>query len=134
MKKYIYPAIFEFATDGITVRFPDLPGVITEGDTIEQAHEMAVEALGEYIELALEGKEQLYEPTHIKDIKLISDAEQKALIAVDMNQWLKKYSQASIRKNVSIPIWLNEKVQEYDVNVSAVLKSALIDYIAKIEK
>ena len=39
--KYIYPAIFDFDEDGITVTFPDLPGCITCGDSQEEAFKNA---------------------------------------------------------------------------------------------
>ena len=35
--KYIYPAIFDYADDGISVEFPDLPGCLTFGDSEEEA-------------------------------------------------------------------------------------------------
>lgn len=47
MDHYVYPALFESeeGISGFTVTFPDLPGCITEGDTIEEALNMAKEAL-----------------------------------------------------------------------------------------
>lgn len=47
--EYTYPALFEPGEHGITVTFPDVPGAVTEGDTMEEALELAVDAL----ELAL---------------------------------------------------------------------------------
>ena len=48
MKKdcYVYPAIFTYEDDGISVEFPDLPGCLTCVDTTEEAIKMAKEALG----------------------------------------------------------------------------------------
>ena len=48
MKKdcYVYPAIFTYEDDGISVEFPDLPGCLTCADTTEEAIKMAKEALG----------------------------------------------------------------------------------------
>lgn len=46
MEKYMFPAVFEPGDKkGFVVTFPDLPGCITEGDTIEEAFAMAQEAL-----------------------------------------------------------------------------------------
>ncbi len=42
---YIYPAIFHYADDGISISFPDLPGCFSAGDTEEGALSMAQEAL-----------------------------------------------------------------------------------------
>ena len=43
MKKdcYVYPAIFTYEDDGISVEFPDLPGCLTCADTTEEAIKMA---------------------------------------------------------------------------------------------
>lgn len=55
MDRCIFPAIFEPGEKkGYTVSFPDLPGCITEGDTMEEALHMAKEAL----ELHLYGMEE----------------------------------------------------------------------------
>ncbi|MBP6713584.1 MAG: type II toxin-antitoxin system HicB family antitoxin, partial [Aliarcobacter sp.] len=42
---YIFPALFTYDTDGITVDFLDLPGAITAGDTEDKALLMAKECL-----------------------------------------------------------------------------------------
>ena len=42
MSKYIYPAIFQEQNNGgYTVVFPDIPGCITQGETIDESIEMA---------------------------------------------------------------------------------------------
>ena len=47
MEKLFYPAIFHEAEEGgFWVSFPDLPECLTEGDDMQQAYEMAVDALG----------------------------------------------------------------------------------------
>ena len=33
---YIFPAIFDIADDGVSVEFPDLPGCLPCGDTVEK--------------------------------------------------------------------------------------------------
>ncbi|WP_339789699.1 type II toxin-antitoxin system HicB family antitoxin [Paenibacillus sp. FSL R7-0313] len=52
IRTYQYYAIFNFAEDGINVTFPDLPGCITCGESIDEALVMAKEAL----ELFLDGE------------------------------------------------------------------------------
>ena len=51
---YIFPALFTYDADGITVDFPDLPGAVTTGDTEEEALLIAKECL----ELHLYGMEE----------------------------------------------------------------------------
>ena len=46
MDKYVFPAVFDPAEEGgYTVTFPDQPGCITEGDTMEEAYQMPKECL-----------------------------------------------------------------------------------------
>lgn len=44
--KYSFPAVFHPEEEGFSVWFPDLPGCVTEGDSLEDAAKMAKEALG----------------------------------------------------------------------------------------
>lgn len=53
MQKLFYPAIFHTAEEGgFWITFPDLPECMTQGEDMQSAYEMAVEALG----LALTGR------------------------------------------------------------------------------
>ena len=54
MSKLYYPAVFhETKPDekGYWVEFPDLPGCLTQGETLEEAAEMAEDALGTWLSL-----------------------------------------------------------------------------------
>ena len=63
VKDYHYTAVFEPAKEGgFIVTFLSLPGLVTEGDTLEEAHSMDVDALREYLEsLAMDGISELIE-------------------------------------------------------------------------
>ena len=51
MTQYKYTVIFEPAEEGgYVVRVPALPGCYTQGETLEEAKEMAKEAIACYIE------------------------------------------------------------------------------------
>jgi antitoxin HicB len=50
--EHTYTAEFEPAEEGgYIVRFPSLPDLITEGDTLDEAREMAADLLQSYLEL-----------------------------------------------------------------------------------
>lgn len=59
MKTYNYTIVLEPADEGgYTVTVPSLPAIVTEGDTYEEAVDMAIEAIGLYLRaLAEEGRE-----------------------------------------------------------------------------
>nr|WP_154887695.1 type II toxin-antitoxin system HicB family antitoxin [Paenibacillus xylanexedens] len=50
IRTYKYYAILNFADDGINVSFPDLPGCLTYGHTLEEALIMAKDALELYLD------------------------------------------------------------------------------------
>ena len=72
MKKdcYVYPAIFTYEDDGISVEFPDLPGCLTCADTTEEAIKMAKEALGLHLYGIEEENETLPVASNIRDLSL----------------------------------------------------------------
>ena len=77
--KLVYPAIFYpyESGDGYVVEFPDLPGCITQGESIEEAFEMAADAASGWIFTSIEEGEDLPKPS--SDLK-ISDFEDAVLI------------------------------------------------------
>ena len=75
MDKYIFPALFEKGeTKGYVVSFPDLPGCITEGDNIEEAIQMAKEALELHLYNMEEDSECIPSPTSPEKVQLPEDS------------------------------------------------------------
>ena len=86
MKKelLVYPTIFEENHDDgdyFTVYSPNIPGMVTEGDTREDAAEQAIDAIA----TMLDG-EEYPEPQDPKSWEL-KDNESLIYITVDMKQW-----------------------------------------------
>ena len=50
---YQYEVIFDPNKEGYTVTIPKLPGLVTEGDNLKEAREMARDAIRCYIEALL---------------------------------------------------------------------------------
>lgn len=47
MKKLFYPAVFHIAEEGgYWVTFPDFPECLTQGENMQKAYDMAIDALG----------------------------------------------------------------------------------------
>lgn len=130
MKKLFYPALFHKAEEGgFWVSFPDLPECLTEGDNMDQAYEMAVEALG----LALTSREEEKDPIPLPSSPDTITVEPDSFIVVvefDMAAYKKRTNPKAVKKTLSIPEWLNEEATAMGVNFSQVLQEALI---AKIE-
>lgn len=60
MPQYHYTAVFEPAAEGgYIVSVPALPGLVTEGDTIEEARAMVKDAIRGYIESLVKHGEEI---------------------------------------------------------------------------
>ena len=65
-----YPAvIFKDKGSDYGVSFPDFLGCVTAGDTVEEAYEMAKEALDFHIDCMMKDKENIPDPSPLHTIK-----------------------------------------------------------------
>ena len=127
MKQYFYPAIFHSAEEGgFWVSFPDLPECLTEGDTMDEAYEMAVEALGLALTERIQNHESLPTPSLPDQITLKDTDSLPIIIHFDMEAYKKKHNSKAVKKTLSIPEWLNEEAMAMGVNFSQVLQEALL--------
>lgn len=117
----IYPATFTQDTDYIMVTFPDVPEAITQGENLEEAFAMAQEVLG----FALEDYSEYPQATSIHELKNQYPESVIALVSVDMVTYMRKYHSKKVRKNVTIPEWLNKAAEDKNLNFSQVLTEAL---------
>lgn len=75
MTDYVYPAIFSANTDGsYTVTYPNLPGCITEGTSLENAVHMAQSALTQWMEYLMDQKEPPPPASRVGDIAVAEGA------------------------------------------------------------
>ncbi len=127
MNKLIYPACFYPAEDGgYTVIVPDLPGCISEGDTLAEALEMATDAASGWILDELESGKPVPPPQNIKDIRLSHPESFVNLVILDMESYADKYGSKAVRKNLTIPAWLNTFAESQHLNFSKILQESLI--------
>lgn len=126
--KLIYPACFYPCenSNGYTVIIPDLKGCVTEGNNLIEAIEMAIDAASGWILTSLEDGETIPKSSNYKDIKLEYDNGFVNLITLDMDAYTEKYGNNSVRKNLTIPSWLNTIAEKSNVNFSRILQDALI--------
>lgn len=121
---FMYPAVFEFDEEdgGYSVSWPDLPGCLTQGDTAEEAMLRAQEAMALYLEPEDSTDPEYPHPTDIADVEQPEIGFVNYITAdVDLTK-----SSKYIRKNVSLPEWLNKRASAQGVNFSQVLQEALI--------
>jgi predicted RNase H-like HicB family nuclease len=122
--RYIFPAIFHYADDGISVTFPDLPGCITCGHTDEEAVKMAEEALGLHLWGMESDDDTIPEPSRGDNISLEPN-ERIFLVDVWMPQVREEVKPVYVKKTLTIPADLNEAALAANINFSQVLSSEL---------
>lgn len=132
--KLIYVACFYLNEDGkgYTVTVPDLPGCTTFGNDLKESMEMAVDAASGWILGELEEGQPVPRASDINDIVVddelnINNKAFKSLIVLDMDSYADKYGEKSVRKNTTIPAWLNTFAENNNINFSEVLKDGLIN-------
>ena len=124
VNKLFYPAIFHREENGFWVTFPDFPECFTEGDNMEEAYEMSVDALG----LAIISRKE--EGQGIPKATLVDELECEdgipVIVEFDMLNYYRKHNARAVKKTLSIPEWMNEEAIAMGINFSQVLQEALM--------
>lgn len=125
---YVYPAIFTpFDNDGgYDVHFPDISHCRTCGDTLADAIDMAEDALAMVLAHAEDGNH----PIPLPSKQLAHEEPQFVnLIKVNTKEWRRANDNRAVRKNLTIPAWLNHQAEAAHVNFSSILQEALISHL-----
>ena len=127
--KLAYPAYFSPLenSDGYCVTFPDLPGCVTEGKSLAEAVEMAIDAASGWVLDELEDGKSAPKASGIKTIQLENPEDFMNIIVLDMDTYAEKYGNKAVRKNCTIPAWLNTVAEKNNINFSAILQAALME-------
>jgi len=120
----VYPALFTHDDDGITITFPDLPGCISSAQTDEEALHMARDALGAWIVATEDLGEVVPPPSKTAEIR---PGPHEIVCLIDA--WLPIFREerraGSVKKNVTVPLWLNVLAEKAGLNFSQVLQAGL---------
>ena len=124
MKKYVYPAVFTPVKEGgYDVFVPDFP-LNTQGADMAEAIHMArdaIEAMGVYYQ-----DEKLPVPTPSSSKEITTQGEQvMSLVDVNFDAYRKARDNRTVRRNVTLPGWLDDRASKAGINVSGVLQKAL---------
>lgn len=126
MEKLIYPACFYPAEDGsYTVYVPDLSGCMSDGPTLVEAIDTATDAASRCVLNEWKNGKPAPAPSRLKDIQPGSPDGFVSLLVLDMDAFAEKYGGKAVRKNVTIPAWLNTFAESQHINCSKVLRDAL---------
>lgn len=124
--KQAYPIILKKDQSGYFVRIPDFD-IGTQGADIPEAMSMARDAIGLMgITLEDEGKE-LPLPNSVKEAPEKGDI--VTLVDVDFIEYRRKHENRSVKKNCTIPSWLDYEAEKAGINFSKVLQEALMQQL-----
>lgn len=138
MKK-TYPVLFTESEDCILIEVPDLK-IITEGRDIENAIDMARDAISINLVSREDNGEEIPSPGKMSDIDITTGTffsygkTYATIIDVDVERYRKQIETKPVRRNVSLPSWLNEAAEAAGVNVSGILQEALIKKLNLVKK
>lgn len=118
-----YPIILTPISSGYLVYVPDFD-INTEGKSLSDAIYMARDAIG-IIGIDMEdNKEPLPSPSDIKSITC-EENEISTLVDVDFSEYRRKHDNRTVKKNCTLPNWLNEAATARGLNFSQILQDGL---------
>ena len=133
----VYPVIFTQTYDEketVLIEVPDL-NIMTEGYGMADAIKMARDAIG-LMGITLEDeKKPIPNPTNVNNIDITkatfkNDGESCiSLVDIDFKEYRRAVDNKSVRRNVTLPSWLNKEAEQAQINVSKVLKEALMEVL-----
>lgn len=121
--KRVYPIILIPETEGgYTVFVPDLE-IGTQGSTVAECIDMARDAIGAWGICEQDAGRTIPEPQTL--VPAHEADEIVTLVDIDFVAYRRAQDMRTVRKNVTIPAWLNYAAEEQGVNFSKVLQEAL---------
>ncbi|MBU4542127.1 type II toxin-antitoxin system HicB family antitoxin [uncultured Acetobacterium sp.] len=130
--KAIYPVIFTQTDDIVLVEVPDLE-VLTEGTDMADAIDMARDAIGLKAITIQDDGEEVPEPSKFNEIDPLTGTfatDGRGIVSfvdVDFLEYRRRFDNKTVRRNVTLPNWLNLEADKANVNVSRVLQDALME-------
>lgn len=125
---YSYTAIFSRDGDGWQVEFPDLNRCATNAETLEEAILQATNILEDYMAILERDGRVIPEARLYEDIE-VPEGCIKQLIVVSMRDARQRWSNQTVRKTVTLPVWIVNKALSSGLNLSQELQTALMKKI-----
>lgn len=126
--RYIYPAIFHYEEDGISVRFPNLQGAFTCANTTEEALEMSKQCMGLHLYGMEKDNDEIPPPSDPRNIKT---EENELIMMIDV--WMPIYREdienVAMKVTTTIPQWLKRLADENKLSYSNLLQKAIKEHL-----
>lgn len=132
--KNVYPVFFTKTDTVVLIEVPDLE-ILTEGKDMINAVEMARDAIElKCVSMEDDGTE-IPSPSEVDMLNVNNGTFANegttviSLVDIDSGEYRRKIDTKTVRKNVTIPSWLNYEAEHAGLNVSRVLQEALMNVL-----
>lgn len=129
-----YPTIFTQVADSVLVEVPDME-ILTEGKDIVDAISMARDAIG-VTGISMEDHgEAIPVASKLQDIEVEKGTfygkgeSFVSIVDIDFLEYRKSIENKTVRRSVTLPSWLNKEAEKANINVSRVLREALMEQL-----
>ena len=122
-----YPACFypdDERKGAYAVVVPDLPGCVSGGNTLAEAILMGTDAASGWVLDELEDGKTAPEASPLESI-IPDPGGSVSILVLDIDAYAEKYGEKAVRKNLTIPAWLNTFAESNHINFSQVLQDSL---------
>lgn len=125
--KLVYPIVLTAVSNngfsGYDVYIPDLD-INTQGESVVDSISMARDAIGMWACFEIDEGRNIPNPSVGEPINLPNDS-MMALVDIDIDAYRRAHDNRTVRKNLTIPKWLNDQAENMGVNFSQVLQNGL---------
>ena len=120
----VYPIILTLTDDGYVVTVPDF-NINTQGKDYAEAMFMARDAICLTGMVMEDQGMEIPTPSALSAVRPENDSDVVALVDVDFAAYRRKEETRTVKKNCTIPSWLNYAAEEAGLNFSSLLADAI---------
>ena len=95
-----------------------MPGCVTEGKNLEDAFENATDAASGWVLDELEEGNVVPKSSDYDSVER-REGGQVSMVLLDMDAYAERYGEKAVRKNVTIPAWLNSYAEKQKIKPTA---------------
>ena len=127
----VYPVVLTYQKDGLLAYVPDLD-INAFGENLANALFMTRDAISIWCVCQEDEGLELPEPSDILQIKH-KKGDIVTLVDVDIASYRKMLDNRAVRKNLTLPSWLNEQAEKAQINFSQTLQRALKEELQLVD-
>ena len=122
----VYPVIITPSNNEFVVFVPDLE-INTQGKDLAEALYMARDAIGLWGICQQDDNCEIPEPSTTEPPH--DQGELVSWIDIDFDEYRRKHDNRTVRRNITLPAWLDEAASKANINVSGFIQSALKQHL-----